>query len=53
VPRVSAERAVRLCPSWRLEMYESSGHIPMLEEPGRFADSITLLLDRQKARASA
>ena len=54
VPRVSAERAVRLCPSWRLEIYESSGHTPMLEEPGRFADSVTLWLGRnQKARASA
>jgi pimeloyl-ACP methyl ester carboxylesterase len=54
VPRVSSERASRLCPSWRLEMYESSGHTPMLEEPGRFADSITLWLARhQKVRASA
>lgn len=36
----AARAASRMCPSWRFEVYEDTGHIPMLERPDRFVDSV-------------
>ena len=36
----AANAAARLCPSWRYEVYDDIGHVPMLEAPHRFVASV-------------
>jgi pimeloyl-ACP methyl ester carboxylesterase len=40
VPLRAARLAVQTCPSWQLEVYDDIGHVPMLEAPDRFVDSV-------------
>jgi len=48
----AARMAVRTCPSWRLEVYEGIGHLPMLEAPQRVVDSIVRFCDPARADAA-
>ena len=36
----AAQAAARACPSWRFEVFADIGHLPMLEAPQRFVDSV-------------
>jgi len=36
----AARAAARMCPAWRFEVYEDTGHVPMLERPERFVESV-------------
>jgi pimeloyl-ACP methyl ester carboxylesterase len=36
----AAQAAARTCPSWRFEVFHDIGHVPMLEAPDRFVESV-------------
>jgi pimeloyl-ACP methyl ester carboxylesterase len=40
VPLAAAQEAARLRPDWTLEVFEGVGHIPQLEVPERFVDTV-------------
>jgi len=41
VPLAASERLARARPDWRLDVFAEVGHIPQLEAPERFTDSVT------------
>lgn len=46
VPLAASQRLAQLRPDWTLDVYPGVGHVPMLETPGRFIDSVTRWLER-------
>jgi pimeloyl-ACP methyl ester carboxylesterase len=46
VPLAASQRLAALRPEWTLEVYQGIGHVPMLEAPERFADSVARWLAR-------
>lgn len=40
VPVGAARLAAQLCPSWRLEVVEDCGHVPQMEMPDRFVETV-------------
>jgi pimeloyl-ACP methyl ester carboxylesterase len=40
VPVAAARQAARVCPGWRLEVFDDVGHTPQLEVPERFVDAV-------------
>lgn len=53
VPLAASQRLAQLRPDWTLDVYPGVGHVPMLETPERFVDSVTRWLERTgPARAS-
>jgi pimeloyl-ACP methyl ester carboxylesterase len=53
VPLDAARAAARLNPSWRFEVYDDTGHIPMLERPDMVVDSTLRFLDDVLSPAAA
>lgn len=49
----AARAAARMCPSWRFEVYEDTGHIPMLERADRFVESVLRFCDAGVEEATA
>jgi len=45
VPRAASETLARRRPDWTFELYEQVGHVPQLETPQRFTDSVARWLD--------
>lgn len=45
IPVKQAQRLADTRPDWRLEVYEDCGHVPQLEEPARFVDSLCAFAD--------
>jgi pimeloyl-ACP methyl ester carboxylesterase len=48
----AARIAARTCPSWRFEVFADTGHVPMLEIPDRFVDSVLRFCDTALADAA-
>ena len=40
IPVKQAQRLADARPDWRLEVYDDCGHVPQLEQPARFVDSL-------------
>lgn len=56
VPLAAARLAIRTCPSWQLDVFEDTGHVPMLERPEHFVASVlrfAALSPREAAAPSA
>ncbi len=46
VPLATSQRLAQLRPDWTLDVYQGVGHVPMIEVPDRFIDSVTRWLER-------
>ena len=56
VPLASARRVARLRPDWGFVVFRDVGHVPQIEDPGRFAATVLRWLEgsgRAAARAAA
>jgi pimeloyl-ACP methyl ester carboxylesterase len=53
VSLAASQALARLHPEWTFEMFEDTGHVPQLEAPKRFVDSVTRWLDGPGAGAAA
>lgn len=45
VPVGAAENAAKLCPEWNVDLIPDMGHVPMMEAPQRFVDSVACWLE--------
>lgn len=53
VPLGAARLAARMLPAWTLEVYDDIGHIPMLEAPERFLQSVEAFTAAPQPEAAA
>jgi pimeloyl-ACP methyl ester carboxylesterase len=53
VPLAASQRLAALRPDWTLEVYPGIGHVPMLEAPDRFVDSLARWLARPAPAAAS
>jgi pimeloyl-ACP methyl ester carboxylesterase len=52
VPLAASRALAQLRPDWTLEVFEDIGHVPQLEAPSRFVDTVVRWLDGAGARAA-
>ena len=51
VPLVGSQALVRRKPEWQLEVFDDIGHVPQLEAPARFVDTMVRWLRGRSPRA--
>jgi len=52
VPLGSGRNVARLRPDWAFEVLDGVGHVPQIEDPGRFAEVVSVWLDGPGGRAA-
>jgi len=52
VPLAASRATVRLRPDWSLSVFDGVGHVPQIETPRRFVDTVCMWLDSADRRAA-